>query len=101
MKTPLDTRGSRANDGGSARLGKKQPDGTHVHRIAHSRHAGLRLAPGPAAVRRRPAVARRRCGLAAVRQWSGGAKDACEVHAAIMLTWQSGNMAGAGWSHDR
>jgi len=35
MKTPLDTRGSRANDGGSARLGKKQPDGTHAHRIAH------------------------------------------------------------------
>ena len=36
MKTPLDTRGSRANDGRSARLGKKQPDGTHAHRIAHS-----------------------------------------------------------------
>ena len=35
MKTPLDTRGSRANDGKSARLGKKQPDGTHAHRIAH------------------------------------------------------------------
>jgi hypothetical protein len=35
MKTPLDTRGSRANDGRSARLGKKQPDGTHGHRIAH------------------------------------------------------------------
>ncbi len=35
MKTPLDTRGSRANDGGSARLGEKQPDGTHAHRIAH------------------------------------------------------------------
>jgi len=39
MKTPLDTRGSRANDGGSARLGKKQPDGTHAHRIAHSGQA--------------------------------------------------------------
>jgi hypothetical protein len=36
MKTPLDTRGSRANDGRSARLGKKQPDGTHAHRIAHA-----------------------------------------------------------------
>ena len=35
MKTPLETRGSRANDGRSARLGKKQPDGTHAHRIAH------------------------------------------------------------------
>ena len=35
MKTPLETRGSRANDGKSARLGKKQPDGTHAHRIAH------------------------------------------------------------------
>ena len=37
MKTPLETRGSRANDGRSARLGKKQPDGTHAHRIAHAR----------------------------------------------------------------
>src|SRR5204862_389880 len=35
MKTPLETRGSRANDGRSARLGNKQPDGTHAHRIAH------------------------------------------------------------------
>jgi DNA-binding MarR family transcriptional regulator len=35
MKTPLDTRGSRANDDRSARLGEKQPDGTHAHRIAH------------------------------------------------------------------
>jgi len=35
MKTPLETRGSRADDGKSARLGKKQPDGTHAHRIAH------------------------------------------------------------------
>ena len=35
MKTPLETRGSRANDGRSARLGKKQPDGTHGQRIAH------------------------------------------------------------------
>jgi hypothetical protein len=35
MKTPLETRGSRANDDESARLGKKQPDGTHAHRIAH------------------------------------------------------------------
>ena len=35
MKTPLETRGSRANDGRSARLGKKQPDGTHAHRIAY------------------------------------------------------------------
>src|ERR1700722_5055534 len=40
MKTPLDTRGSRANDGGSARLGRKQPDGTHAHRIAHSPASG-------------------------------------------------------------
>src|SRR5580658_8263504 len=39
MKTPLDTRGSRANDGRSARLGKKQPDGTHAHRIAHPPYA--------------------------------------------------------------
>src|SRR6266550_6634472 len=38
MKTPLETRGSRANDGRSARLGKKQPDGTHAHRIAHVPH---------------------------------------------------------------
>ena len=38
MKTPLETRGSRANDGKSARLGKKQPDGTHAHRIAHVPH---------------------------------------------------------------
>jgi hypothetical protein len=45
MKTPLDTRGSRANDSGSARLGKKQPDGTHAHRIAHSRRSA---APGAA-----------------------------------------------------
>jgi hypothetical protein len=44
MKTPLDTRGSRANDGKSARLGKEQPDGTHAHRIAHVR--GNRRAPG-------------------------------------------------------
>jgi len=35
MKTPLETRGSRANDGRLARLGKKQPDGTHAHRIAY------------------------------------------------------------------
>src|ERR1700751_2543180 len=52
MKTPLETRGSRANDGRSARLGKKPPDGTHAHRIAHARHsarvtlAGLRDAWG-------------------------------------------------------
>ena len=39
MKTPLETRGSRANDGKSARLGKKQPDGTHAHRIAHVPHS--------------------------------------------------------------
>jgi hypothetical protein len=39
MKTPLDTRGGRANDGKSARLGKKQPDGTHAHRIAHPRRS--------------------------------------------------------------
>src|ERR1700730_1071328 len=43
MKTPLETRGSRANDGKSARLGKKQPDGTHAHRIAH-RPASPKLA---------------------------------------------------------
>src|SRR5512146_3318303 len=35
MKTPLETRGSHADDRWSARLGKKQPDGTHAHRIAH------------------------------------------------------------------
>jgi hypothetical protein len=40
MKTPLDTRGSRANDSRSARLGKKQPGGTHAHRIAHSPDGG-------------------------------------------------------------
>jgi hypothetical protein len=46
MKTPLDTRGSRANDGGSARLGKKQPDGTHAQRIAYSAtHAAAAFAP--------------------------------------------------------
>jgi hypothetical protein len=39
MKTPLDTRGGRTNDGRSARLGKKQPDGTHGHRIAHPRRS--------------------------------------------------------------
>src|SRR4029077_12518295 len=38
MKTPLETRGSRATTGKSARLGKKQPDGTHAHRIAHVPH---------------------------------------------------------------
>src|SRR5260370_32827118 len=54
MKTPLDTRGSRANDGKSARLGKKQPDGTHAHRIAHP--AGARCA-GARAARARPARA--------------------------------------------
>jgi hypothetical protein len=43
MKTPLKTRGSRANDGRSARLGKKQPDGTHADRIAHL--PGVRLRP--------------------------------------------------------
>jgi hypothetical protein len=43
MKTPLETRGSRANDGRSARLGKKQPDGTHAHRIAYVPH--IRRAP--------------------------------------------------------
>jgi hypothetical protein len=60
MKTPLKTRGSRANDGRSARLGKKQPDGTHAHRIAYRRvsggsvsggdglaHSGQRLIQGP------------------------------------------------------
>ena len=59
MKTPLETRGSRANDGKSARLGKKQPDGTHAHRIAHPAMrppvvscAGLRRHP----VAGRPAV---------------------------------------------
>jgi hypothetical protein len=48
MKTPLDTRGSRANDGGSARLGKKQPGGTHAHRIAHpeTREAAAFAPPG-------------------------------------------------------
>jgi hypothetical protein len=52
MKTPLDTRGSRANDGGSARLGKKQPDSTHAHRIAHAQRK-LRLARGgPGCLRR-------------------------------------------------
>ena len=40
MKTPLETRGSRANDGRSARLGKKQPDGTQGHRIAYRRVSG-------------------------------------------------------------
>ena len=35
MKTPLEKRGSRANDSRSARLGKTQPDGTHGQRIAH------------------------------------------------------------------
>jgi len=50
MKTPLDTRGSRANDGKSARLGKKQPDGTHAHRIAHPAGARCTAArPGRAA----------------------------------------------------
>ncbi len=52
MKTPLDTRGSRANDGGSARLGEKQPDGTHAHRIAHAQRK-LRPARGvPGCLRR-------------------------------------------------
>src|SRR5260370_2024114 len=48
MKTPLDTRGSRANESRSARLGKKQPDGTHAHRIAHSPPRGGPRAGGPA-----------------------------------------------------
>src|ERR1035438_9052588 len=51
MKTPLETRGSRANDGRSARLSKEQPDDTHTHRIAHP----PRVRPPPAA-RRRTAV---------------------------------------------
>lgn len=89
MKTPLDMRGSRANDGRSARLGKKQPDGTHAHRIAHLRR---RAAPGD-----RPPAA-----LECARRWNspgarpGGAKAAPEVHAVLTLLWQSGNMAGAG-----
>ena len=55
MKTPLETRGSRANDGKSARLGKKQPDGTHAHRIAHVR--GRVMVPGPRAAGRELAAA--------------------------------------------
>src|SRR5262245_12907739 len=51
MKTPLETRGSRANDGKSARLGKKQPDGTHAHRIAHVQRIRP-AAPGPGTVGR-------------------------------------------------
>ena len=43
MKTPLETRGSRANDRTSAQLGKKQPDATHAHRIAHV--SGIRPLP--------------------------------------------------------
>ena len=53
MKTPLETRGSRANDGKSARLGKKQPDGTHAHRIAHV----PRIHPAPCAQARLRAAA--------------------------------------------
>jgi len=50
MKTPLETRGSHANDGRSARLGKKQPDGTHAQRIAHV----PRIRPGARYRRARP-----------------------------------------------
>ncbi len=50
MKTPLDTRGSRVNDGRLTRLAKKQPDGTHAQRIAHL--TGARL-PGPGLPHRR------------------------------------------------
>src|SRR5207342_1285325 len=56
MKTPLETRGSRANDGRSARLGKKQPDGTHAHRIAYV----PRIRPLPSHVH--TAAVRPRCG---------------------------------------
>src|ERR1700742_541731 len=55
MKTPLETRGSRANDGRSARLGKKQPDGTHAQRIAHGPH--IRRAPRGRALASREALA--------------------------------------------
>ena len=60
MKTPLETRGSRANDGKSARLGKKQPDGTHAHRIAHVPH----IRPWP-----------RRVHAAALRAWGQGLEE--------------------------
>src|ERR1039457_5297397 len=51
MKTPLETRGSRANDGRAARVSKGEPEGTHTHRIEHPPPA--RSAP---AGRRRTAV---------------------------------------------
>ena len=81
MKTPLETRGSRANDGRSARLGKKQPDGTHAHRIAHV----PRVRPACAIVARRaggwagagcsrPAAARR--GIGGRRRHRGGSSCA-------------------------
>jgi hypothetical protein len=94
MKTPLDMRGSRANDGRSARLGKQQPDGSHAHRIAHLRR---RAAPGnrpPAALEcaRRPMLeCARRAVLECARR-----QAAPEVHAVLTLLWQSGNMAGGG-----
>ena len=61
MKTPLETRGSRANDGRSARLGKKQPDGTHAHRIAHVPR-----------IRRYLRAARAACAEAALRTQEAG-----------------------------
>src|SRR6202035_2197865 len=60
MKTPLETRGSRANDGRSARLGKKEPDGTPAHRIAHVPH----IRPWP-----------RRVHAAALRAWGQGLEE--------------------------
>ena len=78
MKTPLDTRGGRANDGKSARLGKKQPDGTHGHRIAHLRGS---------------------CRATAADEHACG-KAARDVHAAITPLWQSRNVGTAGWRHD-
>jgi hypothetical protein len=71
MKTPLDTRGSRANDGGSARLGKKQPDGTHAQRIAHSDHADFQPELGMGLLLRSLSSQRSLPGAVQVGSWGG------------------------------
>jgi len=69
MKTPLETRGSRANDGRSARLGKKQPDGTHAHRIAHVPDIRRYLRAARAAALARPGARVRAVGGPGIGGW--------------------------------
>src|SRR5580704_8973267 len=114
MKTPLETRGSRANDGRSARLGKKQPDGTHAHRIAHARRraapdAGPRWTPGRAGRRAAPdagprwtpglvARARLSFSLASLRWPAGGVNQRARTRG-ISHSGRSGKPeVPSGWS---